>query len=205
MKPPRWTTVSQSAFAWERDALDFARVHLPDYEPWRAWSNFEFIDDEGRVNEVDLLILTPAGLVLVEIKSRPGTVKGDVLEGVEHQGIQRVLDYREAEQGPALIFEHNPDWLRLDRYLAQKHPSLSLSQRLALVRQLGDAMAFAHGKRLYHRGLAPQNVLVRNPDSDSPASGSRTRHHAFTHARRGGPSHIGLQANAGATDRVHTR
>ena len=31
-----------------------------------------------------------------------------VLEGVEHQGIQRVLDYREAEQGPALIFEHDP-------------------------------------------------------------------------------------------------
>lgn len=75
MKPPRWTVVSQSPFAWERDALDFARVHLPDHEPWRAWSNFEFIDDEGRVNEVDLLVLTAAGLVLVEIKSRPGTVK----------------------------------------------------------------------------------------------------------------------------------
>ena len=77
MKPPRWTAVSQSAFAWERDALEFARVHLPDYDPWHAWSNFEFIDDEGRVDEVDLLVLTPAGLVLVEIKSRPGTVKGD--------------------------------------------------------------------------------------------------------------------------------
>jgi len=59
------------------DALDFARVHLPDYEPWHAWSNFEFIDDDGRVNEVDLLVLTPVGLVLVEIKSRPGSVRGD--------------------------------------------------------------------------------------------------------------------------------
>ena len=62
MKPPRWIAVSQSAFAWERDALDFARVHLADHDPWHAWSNFEFIDDEGRVNEVDLLALTPAGL-----------------------------------------------------------------------------------------------------------------------------------------------
>jgi Nuclease-related domain len=77
MKMPRWTAVSQSAFAWERDALDFARGHLPDHDPWRAWSNFKFIDDEGRVNEVDLLVLTPAGLVLIEIKSRPGTVKAD--------------------------------------------------------------------------------------------------------------------------------
>lgn len=36
------------------------------------------------------------------------------LEGVEHQGIQRVLDYRDAEQGPALLFEHDPAWMRLD-------------------------------------------------------------------------------------------
>lgn len=52
--------VSQSPFARERDALDFARGHLPDRKPWRAWSNFELIYAEGRVNEVDLLVLTPA-------------------------------------------------------------------------------------------------------------------------------------------------
>src|ERR1700722_6060418 len=77
MNLPRWSAVSQSPFAWEREALNFARSHLPDHEPWRAWANFEFIDDEGRVNEVDLLVLTPAGLVLIEIKSRPGIVTGD--------------------------------------------------------------------------------------------------------------------------------
>jgi hypothetical protein len=32
--------------------------HLPDYGPWRAWSNFDFIDVHGRVNEVGLLMLT---------------------------------------------------------------------------------------------------------------------------------------------------
>jgi len=77
MKPPRWTVVSASAYEWEREALEFLREHLPDHDPWRAWSNFEFVDDEGRVNEVDLLILSPAGLLLVEIKSRPGTIDGD--------------------------------------------------------------------------------------------------------------------------------
>ena len=77
MKSPRWIAVSQSSFAWEREALEFLREHLPDYDPWRAWSNIEFIDDEGRVNEVDCLALTSAGLILIEIKSRPGTVQGD--------------------------------------------------------------------------------------------------------------------------------
>ncbi|WP_216675318.1 NERD domain-containing protein [Paraburkholderia elongata] len=42
-----------------------------------VWSNFEFIDEEGKVNEVDALILTPSGVFLVEIKSRPGVVAGD--------------------------------------------------------------------------------------------------------------------------------
>jgi hypothetical protein len=82
MRPGRWTSVSQSAFEWEREALDFLREHLPDYEPWRAWSNFEFIDDEGRVNEVDALVLTPVGLILVEVKSRPGTLRGDAFSWI---------------------------------------------------------------------------------------------------------------------------
>jgi serine/threonine protein kinase len=357
MKAPRWTAVSHSAFEWERGALDFLREHLPDHEPWRAWSNFEFIDDEGRVNEVDALVLTPVGLVLIEAKSRPGTVRGDayswtwqtegrevttdnplplanrkakrlasvlrrqealagrhgariapwvepliflskvsqrplvdpgtakrvvlrgepgkpedagaigtllradelglgrrgtvdpaaarqitkaleqagvrppgrgrrvgdyeleqllgegdnwqdfaarhaatgvkrrvrvypyarattpeardriartaqresrVLEGLEHQGIQRVLDYREAELGPALVFEHDPDALRLDRFMSRRLANLALTERLDLVRQLAEAMAYAHGKRLYHRGLAPQSVLVRDADSATP-------------------------------------
>jgi hypothetical protein len=77
MRPDRWTTVTDSSFTWEREALEFLREHLPDHEPWRAWSNFEFIDDQGRVNEVDLLVLGPRGLILVEIKSRPGNVEGD--------------------------------------------------------------------------------------------------------------------------------
>lgn len=356
MKLPRWAAVSQSSFPWEREALDWVREHLPDRDPWRAWSNFEFIDDEGRVNEVDLLVLTPAGLVLVEVKSRPGTVAGDahswtwatdgraytadnplplanrkakrlasllrrqdafakghkgaipwiepaiflsgvqkaprvdpgtarkvflrgnpsspddpglvgallraaetglarggnldattlratgkameqagtrsagrsrqvgdyelgqllteggnwqdfaathastgvarrvrvypyaraaspdarerlgraaqrefrVLEGVDHPGIARVLDYRESELGPALVFDWDPKAQRLDRYLAERLAALPLDARLGLLRQIAEAMGYAHGKRVHHRGLAPQNVLVRDPDGERP-------------------------------------
>jgi hypothetical protein len=69
MRPGRWTATTESSFPWEREALEFLREHLPDHDPWRAWSNFEFVDDQGRVNEVDLLVLGPRGLILVEIFS----------------------------------------------------------------------------------------------------------------------------------------
>ena len=50
---PRWQAVTDSAFPWERDALAFVRDRLPDHEPYRAWANFEFIADDGSINEVD--------------------------------------------------------------------------------------------------------------------------------------------------------
>lgn len=72
-----WTTIAESRYPWEREALEFIRERLPAHEPYRAWSNFEFLADDGSVNEVDLLVFTPQGLFLVEIKSRPGRLSGD--------------------------------------------------------------------------------------------------------------------------------
>mgnify|MGYP005843466437 FL=1 len=74
---PRWKEITRSEFPWEREALCFVRERLPDHEPYRAWSNFEFIAQDGFINEVDLLVLTPKGFFLVEIKSAPGIVDGD--------------------------------------------------------------------------------------------------------------------------------
>jgi hypothetical protein len=73
----RWIAVSESQFPWEREALAWLREHLPDDPSWRVWSNFEFVADNGSINEVDVLVLSPVGLFLVEIKSRPGRLEGD--------------------------------------------------------------------------------------------------------------------------------
>jgi serine/threonine protein kinase len=353
----RWTTISASSFPWERDALDFIRQNLPDQDPYRAWSNFEFIADDGTIYEVDQLVLSPAGLFLVEIKSRPGVVTGDVhtwvwkdvereyvydnplilanqkakklgsllrhqralskiwspyveplifcsapgvkirlegpakirvhgrdregvaaseesrgiiavltnvsaanapgarridsltgraiarameqagirpsnkarrvgdyeldallgegpayqdyeathvalksvrrrvrlypvpvgasadtretirraaqrefqiLEGVQHPGVLRALEYKDHERGAALIFDHNPEALRLDQYLQQRGPHLGLNDRLMLVRQIAEAVQYAHQKKLVHRALSPQSILVTGVDTLLP-------------------------------------
>ncbi|MEY4562242.1 MAG: hypothetical protein RLZZ618_1519 [Pseudomonadota bacterium] len=347
----RWHVIAESNFAWEREALEWLRAHLPDRDSWHVWTNFEFIDDEGKVNEVDALVLSPAGLFLVEIKSRPGVLRGDahswtwttdgrsftcdnplilanrkakrlasllrrqpaivkakvrlpfvepaiflsssslacqleglaktatyqhgrpgslddpgivgalgngittrsstpvdatqaraigrgvieagirpsnkhrqvgdykltklaaegdgfqdweaghisvdtiqrrvriytvasastpearaarlrqarrefeVLEGIDHPGILRVNDLKETELGPALIFDHDPKAVRLDHLLRERGKSLTVTQRLQMVRDIAETLKYAHAKRLYHRALGPQSIVVHGLDT----------------------------------------
>ena len=347
----RWHVIAESNFAWEREALEWLRGQLPDRDPWHVWTNFEFIDDEGKVSEVDALVLSPAGLFLVEIKSRPGVLTGDahswtwttdgrtntydnplilanrkakrlasllkrqsaiakakirlpfvepaiflsssslacrlegiaksatfqhgrpgsldddgivgalangianrgantvdaqqaraiarglneagirpsnkhrqvgdyklgkllaegegfqdweaqhvsietvhrrvriytvasasnpearatrvrqarrefeVLEGIDHPGILKVKDYKETELGPALVFDHDPKAVRLDHLLRDHGTRLTVTQRLQLVRDIAETLKYAHSKRLYHRALGPQSILVQNVES----------------------------------------
>jgi len=72
-----WTTISESQFPWEREALEFIREQFPNHEPYRAWSNFEFVANDGSINEVDLLVFSREGFFLIEIKSKPGRIFGD--------------------------------------------------------------------------------------------------------------------------------
>ena len=361
MSPERWKEIAPSQFAWEREALDFLKAELPDCEPYRAWSNFEFVASDGTINEVDVLVFTPQGFFLVEIKGRPGTLSGDshtwrwkndrgervidnplflanrkakklkalleskpalrdirlpfldalvfcsdpdlqchlqgdarqriclrdvpadggkpvrpgimaglrrreapglipnppgrfdaptaraltrameqagirpsqrarrvgdyrltsllfesgrdafqdweaehfqvptikklvrlyqstisgsaseketmrraarreyeILESLRHPNILLIQQLTEHEFGPALIFEYQTGALRLDHYLTQFAACLSISTRLDLVRQLAEALKFAHDKHANHRGLCPQSVLVFSPDSPKP-------------------------------------
>lgn len=75
--PKLWTEVTTSEHAHERAALHFIRESFPEREPFRAWANFTFIADDGSRSEVDLLIVSPTGVYLVEIKSHPGRMDGD--------------------------------------------------------------------------------------------------------------------------------
>jgi serine/threonine protein kinase len=69
-----WTTISESEYPWEKEALAFVRDRLTASSPIQAWSNFEFMAEGGAVYEVDLLVVGPWGAFLIEIKSLPGVV-----------------------------------------------------------------------------------------------------------------------------------
>ncbi len=68
----RWTEVTPSAFAHEAAALEQVRGLLPDSYPYAAWSNFSFVSTNGAVREIDMLVMTLTGPVVIEIKDWQG-------------------------------------------------------------------------------------------------------------------------------------
>jgi len=114
-----WKQITQSDYAWEREALEFAKQLLPDYDPYRAWANFEFIAQDGSINEVDLMVLTPKGMYLIEVKSYPGVIRGDASNWVweKPQGGRKVFDNprlltRRKAQKLASLLKVQPSFLR---------------------------------------------------------------------------------------------
>lgn len=84
-----------------------------------------------------------------------------VLQGIDHPGILKALDFSdEHDDGPAVLFAHKPEWLRLDHYMSQYGARLDVGTRLDMIRQLAEALDHAHRQHLYHRALAARSVWV---------------------------------------------
>lgn len=71
--------VTPSPFPHEAEGLRTIRELLPQTSPYRAWSNVEFRDGQGKWHEVDLIVLGQRRLHLVELKYYSGTLRGDDL------------------------------------------------------------------------------------------------------------------------------
>ncbi|MEX2381923.1 MAG: BREX system serine/threonine kinase PglW [Opitutales bacterium] len=85
--------MTRSQFPWEQEALDFIYDEFPAQDNYRAWANFEFIADDGSINEVDLLVACPQGVFLIEIKSDPGELSGDTRDWTwSHEGRKKTVE-----------------------------------------------------------------------------------------------------------------
>ncbi len=89
------------------------------------------------------------------------------LHGINHPGIVQVDTMEPHEAGPALIFRHDPRAQRLDHYLAQHSGKLDVETRIGMIRQLAEAIGYAHRRHLHHRALSARSVLV------TPGAGRR--------------------------------
>ncbi|MBI5446699.1 MAG: NERD domain-containing protein, partial [Deltaproteobacteria bacterium] len=156
MSPDRWTAITESQFPWERDALEYIRQGLPDRDPFRAWATFEFIADDGSINEVDLLVLTPKGFFLTEIKNRPGAIDGDAgtwswtFEGKRHTEDSPLLRANKKAKRLAALLQRQP---------ACKKTRVPFLQPLVFCSPVDQVSHLT--------GLAKQGVYLRDRDASA--------------------------------------
>mgnify|MGYP001088586859 CR=1 FL=1 len=129
MRSQHWIAVAESAFPWEMAALRYLHERLPEPEPFRAWANFEFVADDGSINEADLLVVSLYTVYLVEMKSRPGRVSGDTSTwSWTHEGRTSIDD------NPLLLANRKAKKLKA---LLQRQKALH-RQRLPYIEPMGN-------------------------------------------------------------------
>lgn len=158
MESPRWNVITPSQYEWERRGLDFIRTGLPDHDPYRAWSNFEFQTHDGAIYEVDLLVLTKQGFWLVECKAWSGRITGDTGTWTLSQGGKL-----RSEDNPVLLANRKAKALSS---LVKAQPAVDKIRVPWL-----DALVFLSGDDVQCdlTGAARNRVLLK----DRPAEGNR--------------------------------
>ncbi|HEU0003519.1 MAG TPA: protein kinase [Ktedonobacteraceae bacterium] len=81
-----------------------------------------------------------------------------VIAHLRHLHIVQVLDFGVEDTTPFLVMEYAPNG-----NLRQRHPQgtrLALETVLSYVRQIADALQFAHDQDLIHRDIKPENMLL---------------------------------------------
>ncbi|MEC4014955.1 BREX system serine/threonine kinase PglW [Streptomyces sp. H27-D2] len=116
------------------------------------------VQGEGRVRIY--LVSQQAADAAKRSTDRAARREYQVLQGINHRGIAAAVEIREHQGGPAILFHHRHTDLRLDQYLDAYGGRLTPEMRLDLVRQLAEAVRYAHNRSLYHRALAARSIYV---------------------------------------------
>jgi hypothetical protein len=170
MAEKHWKIISASRFSWEQEALDFIHAGFPAQDNYIAWSNFEFIADDGSINEVDVLIVCPQGVFLIEIKSKPGTVSGDTNHWVwENDG------RRQSDESPLILA--NRKCKRLKSLLARQRAFRNVECPF-----IEPLVFLSHSEvRLHLQGIAASKICLRD---QAAASGKSERSGILAAIRR---------------------
>ncbi|MFE0962216.1 BREX system serine/threonine kinase PglW [Streptomyces fungicidicus] len=158
----------------QRIGISHSTAHLRFGDDWKlqpraldagpGWEDRLAVRDDGLVQESGRVRIYLAGQAASAEQrakvDRAARREYQVLQGINHRGIVQAAQIREHQGGPAILFRHRESDLRLDAYLDAYGGRLTPAVRLDLVRQLADAVRYAHNRSLYHRALAARSVYV---------------------------------------------
>jgi len=82
---------------------------------------------------------------------------------LDHPNVVQVFDVGEDEDRPYIVMEHVEGGTLADR-LSRRRRSPDRAEALRLLGQLCDGLGHAHARKLVHRDIKPQNLLLRESD-----------------------------------------
>lgn len=131
--------------------------------------NYRLVRHLGRGGFADVYLgihihlKTPAAIKVLHTKLTDGEfekfrTEARTIARLEHPHIVRVLDFGIDGNTPFLVMSYAPNGT-----LRQHHPKgerLPLATVVSYVRQIADALYFAHQQKLIHRDIKPENMLL---------------------------------------------
>ncbi|MBU2668294.1 BREX system serine/threonine kinase PglW [Actinoplanes bogorensis] len=145
-------------------------LHGKPFAEGVGWQDFiaKHIIDQQITRRVRFYLTSKAATEDIPIIKRAAEREFRLLQGIQHPGVSQALDLTEHSFGPAVIFNHDPNSVRLDQWLLQHEDKMTLAQRLQVIDDIAEIIAYAHSRRLAHRALNPQAIYVRHPESTRP-------------------------------------
>lgn len=136
-------------------------------EGWQDWLASHKVAQQDRAR-IRFRVLPPSAIQQEKASARQiAEHEFRVMSRLHHDGLLRPRDLVESELGVGLVYHYDPQWQRLDLWLAGQANGVPLATQLSIIRQVGEALQYAHNNRVVHRGLSPLAVWVA-PVSGTP-------------------------------------
>ncbi len=134
---------------------------LAEGEGWQDWPAFHRVATTDRAR-IRFFVTAPGAAAEQRTRTRRiAEHEFQVMRRLAHDGVARPLDVVDAELGIGLVYPHDQRYRRLDLWLADHRGGVPVATQLAVLRQVAEAVGYAHRHRVVHRGLTPQAVSVR--------------------------------------------
>ncbi|MEU8284183.1 BREX system serine/threonine kinase PglW [Micromonospora sp. NPDC048905] len=130
-------------------------------EGWQDWLAYHRVVQQDRAR-IRFRVLPPAAGQQERASARQiAEHEFRIMSRLQHDGLLRPRDLVESELGIGLVYPYDQQWQRLDLWLAGQDQGVPLATQLSMIRQIGEALQYAHNNRVVHRGLMPPAVWVR--------------------------------------------
>ena len=131
----------------------------PDWQDWLAYHQVVHRSGRGSVSRSSRPGRAPTS---APRSSKVAEHEYRVMSRLQHDGLLCPRDMVDSDLGVGLVYDFDESWQRLDLWLAGRTGGVPLVTQLSIVRQIGEALQYAHGNKVVHRGLTPRAIWVRD-------------------------------------------